>query len=95
MKKSASETDLRQKHLLMGGLVLISMIFLCYGQILLQMAKQWSSDANYSHGFFVPLLAGHLIWRKKDAFSLSAIDPEVRGLPILILGLLLLVLGKA
>ncbi len=79
----------------MGGLALLATIFLCYGQILFEMAKRWTVDPNYSHGFLIPLLSGYLLWRKKDAFSLSAINPELKGLPILVLGLFLMVLGKA
>ena len=90
-----TKTDLKEKHLIFGSAVLLSTIFLCYGQILFEMAKRWTVDPNYSHGFLIPLLSGYLIWRKKDAFSLSAIDPELKGLPIFMFGLLLLVLGKA
>jgi exosortase len=89
------ETDLRNKHLLVGGLALLTTIFLCYGQILFKMAKRWTVDPNYSHGFLIPFLSGYLLWRKKDAFSLSAINPELKGLPVLMLGLFLMVLAKA
>jgi exosortase len=90
-----AKTDFKEKHLLVGGLALLSTIFLCYSQILFEMAKRWTVDPNYSHGFLIPLLSGYLIWTKRDAFSLSAIDPELKGLPIFMFGLLLLVLGKA
>ena len=78
----------------MGGLALLATIFLCYGQIFFETAKRWTVDPNYSHGFLIPLLSGYLLWRKKDVFNLSAINPELKGLPLLMLGLFLMVLGK-
>ena len=89
------KADLKEKHLILGGLVLLTTVFLCYHQTLLLMVKQWSTNPGYSHGFIIPFLSGYLIWRKKDDFSLSAVDPELKGLSVLMVGLFLLVLGKA
>ena len=89
------KTDLKEKHLIFVGAVLFLLVFLGYGQIILEMVEQWSIDPDYSHGFIIPILSGYLIWRKKDDLGLSAIDPELRGLPVLVLGLLLLMAGKA
>ena len=89
------KTDLNEKHLILGGLVLLVTFLLCYHQTFLDMVKQWSTNPDYSHGFIIPFLSGYLIWRRKDAFSLSAVDPELKGLLFLIPGLFLLVLGKA
>ncbi len=88
------KTDLKEKHLILGGVVLLSTVFLCYGQVLLEMVKRWSNSPDYSHGFIIPLISGYLIWRKRDAFSLSTVDPGLNGLPVLMLGLFLLVIGK-
>jgi len=88
------KTNLKEKHLIFGGAVLLLAVFLGYNQILLDMVEQWSVDPNYSHGFIIPVLSGYLIWRKKDVFSLSSIDPDLKGLPVLMLGLFLLAVGK-
>jgi len=88
------KTDLKEKHLIFGSAVLLSTVLLCYGQILVDMVEGWRTDSYYSHGFIIPFLSGYLIWRRKDAFSLSSIDPELKGLPVLMLGLFLLIVGK-
>lgn len=74
---------------------MICAILLCYAEILFEMAQQWVFDPNYSHGFLIPIISGYLIWRNKNAFNLSDIRPTVKGLFILVFGLLLLIIGKA
>jgi hypothetical protein len=34
--------------------------------ILRDLVTQWWGDANYSHGFIVPIFSGYLIWREPD-----------------------------
>jgi exosortase len=58
------------------------------------MARHWAVDPDYSHGFLIPIIAGYLIWKKKDIFSSLTVRPEIWGLPVLILGLILLIIGK-
>jgi exosortase len=95
MKKELTEIDLTEKHLALAGLALTLAIAFCFGETLIDLVKRWNIDPNYSHGFIIPAMSGYLFWKKKDAFNLSAIQPELRGLPVFLLGLLLLVLGKA
>lgn len=95
MQRVLAKTDLKEKQVLVGGLALISTVLICYGEILFELAKQWTTNPNYSHGFVIPILSGYLIWEKKDTLRLSAVDPALLGLPVLTLGLLLLVFGKA
>ncbi len=95
MESVIAETDLKAKHLIVGGLALICTIILCYAEILFDMANQWFNDPNYSHGLLIPLISGYLIWRNKNTFSLSDIRPTPKGLSVLVFGLLLLIIGKA
>jgi exosortase len=95
MESVLAETDLRAKHLIVGGLFLICTIILCYAEILLGMAEQWFNDSNYSHGFLVPVISGYIIWKNKKTLSLADICPARKGLFLVVSGLLLLIIGKA
>jgi exosortase len=67
-----------------GGLLL-----LCYGPILYRMAVQWATDENMGHGFFVPLVAGYIAWRRRDALIFDPRRGNLWGLAIVIFGALL------
>ena len=43
-----------------------------YFPVLTRLVEQWSSDENVSHGFFVPLVALYIAWRRRD--SILAIE---------------------
>lgn len=64
-----------------------------YAAILRDLVWQWWDDANYSHGFLVPLFSGFLIWRRRN--ELGALRPRESwwGLPLLLAGLGALILG--
>jgi exosortase len=64
-----------------------------YWGILRDLALQWWDDANYSHGFLVPVFTGYLIWRDRD--RLRQIGPRSNpwGVVILILGIGALLIG--
>ncbi len=43
-----------------GGLLV-----LCYAPILYRMGVQWANDENMGHGFFVPIIAGYIVWQRR------------------------------
>lgn len=71
-----------------GGLLL-----LCYAPVLYSMGKMWVEDDNMSHGLFVPLAAAYIAWNKRD--ELARIKPKTNywGLPLVLLGFLMLCVG--
>lgn len=70
--------------------MLLASLFSSIGPALV---AQWWDDANYSHGFLVPLFSGFLIWRQRA--QLRALEPcgSALGLPLLLGGIGLRVLG--
>jgi exosortase len=67
-----------------GGLLI-----LCYAPILYRMAVQWATDENMGHGFFVPLVAGYIAWRRRDALTFDPRQGNLWGLATVILAALL------
>lgn len=66
-----------------------------YAPVLRDMAAQWAVDTTYGYGYYIPPVAAYLVWDRRRA--LRAIRPEGTwtGLPILLVGLGALVLGRA
>ncbi|MBI2524672.1 MAG: exosortase, partial [Candidatus Rokubacteria bacterium] len=64
-----------------------------YGQILADLGRQWWNDANYTHGFLVPLFSGYLVWRQRARLGALLPRGSALGLPVLLAGLGALLLG--
>ncbi len=72
---------------------LIASLAFLYAGVLARLAAQWWSDPNFSHGLFVPLFSAFLVWRDRGKLRSVPLSPSWGGLPILIVGLIILVLG--
>ena len=58
--------------------------------------QRWMTDPKYSHGYFVPLFAAWLLWRRarRDGFTLDAATGLWWGLPILAAGVAVHLAGQ-
>lgn len=64
-----------------------------YAPIFPSLVREWASFPNLSHGFAVPLIAGYLLWsRRQDLVSIDVI-PSWSWLPVVLAGLVLYVAG--
>ena len=76
-------------------LVLLSfMVLVLYAQVLTGLMRQWSYDANYSHGWLVPIFSGYLIWRNRQVLPSFRREPSLLGLFVLLSSLGLLFVGQ-
>jgi len=73
----------------LGGLLLR-----LYIPTLTHLVGQWWHDPNFSHGFFVPLFAGFVIWQERSRLARVKLHPSWSGLFFLGFGLCVLVLGQ-
>jgi|SRR5687767_12801910 len=59
--------------------VVILAVAATYWDVLAGLARQWSTDDNYSHGFFVVPLALFFAWERRAALSEAPVQPRVIG----------------
>jgi exosortase D (VPLPA-CTERM-specific) len=75
--------------------VLLLMAWL-YASILARLFLQWvgpNSDPNFQHGIFVPHFALFVLWQDRQKLKAIPSAPSWAGLPLVVLGLLVLILG--
>lgn len=65
-----------------------------YGESLHMLLQAWLEDDNYSHGPFIPLISGYLIWLRWGRLQTADRRGAWWGLPIIATGLLLYAVGQ-
>lgn len=63
-----------------------ALLILCYAPILYRMAVQWASDENMGHGFFVPVVAGFIVWQRRNILLATPVRPNGWGLVLVVWG---------
>jgi exosortase len=71
-----------------------ALLFWLYAATLSHLVAQWWRDPNFSHGFFVPLFAGFVLWQERNRLARVKVQPAWSGALILGLGLCVLILGQ-
>jgi len=57
-----------------------ALVFLCYAPTLFSLAGSGARTRTWGPGFFVPLIAGRIVWRKKDELLALGAYPNWPGL---------------
>jgi exosortase len=65
-----------------------ALLLLCYGPILYRLVVNWATDQDMGHGFFVPLVAGFIVWQRRDTLKHIPREPNIWGLAIVALAAL-------
>jgi exosortase len=72
----------------------VTLLFLIsYAVVLGRLANQWLTDIDMSHGIFVPMLIGYIVWRKRGELAAVKPSPNLFGLALMLLGGALLCVG--
>ena len=66
-----------------------------YAPVLREMASQWAVDTTYGYGYYIPPVAAYLVWERRRTLAATRPKGTWLGLPVLLLGLGALVLGRA
>jgi len=89
----ASTPGLRLPSWWWQALALGAAILFLYAHILAFLAYDWWNDPNFSHGFFVPLFSGYLLWRNRERLARIPPEPSWFGLVVIAGALGVLALG--
>lgn len=86
----------RQRPLVLWGAaaVIVLLFGIAYFASLEYLVTQWMEDDNYSHGFFVPVIAAVLIWWRRERILAVGIVPSWWGLVPAALALASYVVGE-
>jgi exosortase len=61
-----------------------ALIFVCYAPMLYHLAMQWYNDEDMGHGFFVPVVAGYIVWKRRHHLAAITPRPNYWGLALVI-----------
>jgi exosortase len=65
---------------------LAALLVVVYFPVFRHLVGVWSSDDDMGHGFFVPLVAGYLVWQRRDRLMATDWKPAWWGITIVLLG---------
>lgn len=75
------------------GVVFLA-LFLLYLPFFKTLVEAWESNADYSHGYFIPCISLFMVYSLRDRLRSEVPGCSLWGVPLLILGLALLLAGK-
>jgi exosortase len=70
-----------------------ALIVVLFAPVIRDMFKEYATDESMGHGFFVPIVAGYMVWQRKAALERTALRPHWSGWVLVAIGFLLLMLG--
>ncbi len=70
------------------------LLLLCFGPTLWAMFYQWQNDEDMGHGFFAPIVAGYVIWERRQSLFDGSTPGSRWGLLIVAWGALQLWIGN-
>ncbi|MEM6681572.1 MAG: VPLPA-CTERM-specific exosortase XrtD [Pseudomonadota bacterium] len=76
-----------------AGAFLIVLALAHYGG-LASLARRWSNQEEYSHGFFIPLLSAWIIWNRRDAVRETLGHGSMFGFVVLAGSVFTLIIGE-
>jgi exosortase len=91
---TAAPEAVRKSQLPWGQIAWFGLLLMaCYAPVLRSLVKQWASDPDMGHGFFVPVIAGYIVWQKRDELLAIKPQPNWWGLVLVIIGGVQLIIG--
>lgn len=70
-----------------------ALLAVCFAPVIYRLVQQWINDEDMGHGFFVPLIAGYIIWQRRAELSAIKAEPNPWGLVLVLWGAVQLMLG--
>lgn len=82
------------RYLIFTSVLVVALLGYMYADSLAFLFSGWFGSEDYSHGFFVPLVSGFLIWQSRQQLSQLSREKSWWGLGVITVGLLLYVVGE-
>lgn len=89
--KAALERVPRETWISVG--IIVCLLVGLYFRVAFKLVSDWYNIADYSHGFLVPFFSLYLLWDKRAEITATPIRPSWAGVPIIVIGLVLLIFG--
>lgn len=83
----------RTKDHLIPIVLVASGVLLAFWPVITGLVGAWSTDDNYSHGFFIVPLAAYFAWERRAQFERAEVRPSLAGFVVVALSMVLLVAG--
>jgi exosortase len=83
----------RARQNLVAIALVLGALLLVYWSVIIGLVQAWSTDDNYSHGFFIVPLALYFAWERRDRIAATVIKPSLLGLVVVAGSLFLLIAG--
>jgi exosortase len=90
----AIEIENASRAWMVWSAIFAGLILLLYASVLRHLVLQWWTDADYGHGFFVPLFSGYILWSERERWTKTEIKPSNFGFVVMIGAIVLLLLGS-
>lgn len=72
-------------RLALGLSFCVGVVIWAYFPTWLGLARTWSTNAQYSHGYFVPLISLAILWHRREWLSKASFQPNALGLALLVI----------
>lgn len=92
-RRIALLTVMLAKNTVTAGALIGGGLLIAYAPVMRSLVGAWSTDDNYSHGFFIVPLAAYFAWERRARFQAAIARPAWLGLAVVLVSLLMLVAG--
>ena len=82
------------RYLIVTSVLVVALVGYMYAESLAYLFSRWVGTEDYSHGIFVPLISGFLVWQSRHRFLHLPREGAWWGLAVIALGLTLYVVGE-
>ncbi len=69
------------------------LVLVCYAPVLKALVVNWEINPDMGHGFFVPVIAGFIIWQRREDLLSVKTRPCWWGLPVVLFGGVLVIVA--
>ena len=73
----------------------LALVLILFLPVIRPMVQEWIEQEEMGHGFFVPVVAGYIIWKERESIMREPVKPYWGGLLLVLWGFFQMLLGFA